>query len=311
MVSYCSLFLLLLIAVGPVQAQGPDSFFETVNLRKDSSISSFLSSTPYYRKRRGTLYGQNGIVFKVLQINRLDLNQARKLSKSYEFKVPKYYLEHSDLRDAKEQEYEFATNTSEGTEKSKKPDPLTRDSDQIINSDSPLTLKPFIFATYRSLEAKNKGVVKDTSEGALRIGTNISSKYYTSQFFYETGKTFSRIDLGAMKIISPNLHLGMRLMFASAQFKDSGATAKIVSTNAFVQATGKHQVKNGFVFSLTGAGTIQGSVLAHLDVSRSWTINKKLKISPTIGYEYLNLRSPDTRLNSASFLAGVFAEFPF
>jgi len=144
-----------------------------------------------------------------------------------------------------------------------------------------------------------------------RIGTNISSKYYTSQFFYETGKTFSRIDLGAMKIISPNLHLGMRLMFASAQFKDSGATAKIVSTNAFVQATGKHQVKNGFVFSLTGAGTIQGSVLAHLDVSRSWTINKKLKISPTIGYEYLNLRSPDTRLNSASFLAGVFAEFPF
>ncbi len=193
----------------------------------------------------------------------------------------------------------------------KKPKPSKKNIRLGTKSSSPLSFDPFLFAVFRSIEAKNDGVNKKTSESALRIGTDLSSKYYTSQVFYETGKTFSRIDLGAMKIISPNFNIGMRLMFVSAQFNDSGATAKIVSTNAFVQATVKHQVKNGFVFSLTGAGTFQGSALAHLDVSKSWTIKKKLKISPTIGYEYLNLRSSDTRLSSTSFLAGVFAEFPF
>jgi hypothetical protein len=192
----------------------------------------------------------------------------------------------------------------------KKPKPSKKNMRLVTKSSSPLSFDPFLFAVYRSIEAKNDGVIKKTRESALRIGTDFSSKYYTSQIFYETGKTFSRIDLGAMKIISPNFYVGMRLMFASAEFKDSGQIAKILSTNAFVQATGKHQVQNGFVFSLTGAGTIQGSALAHLDVSKSWIVKKKLKISPTIGYEYLYLKSSDTRLNSASFSAGVFAKFP-
>jgi hypothetical protein len=62
---------------------------------------------------------------------------------------------------------------------------------------------------------------------------------------------------------------------------------------------------------LTGAGTIQGNAIAHLDVSKSWIIKKKFKISPTLGYEYLKLGSSSARLNSANFLTGVFAEFSF
>jgi hypothetical protein len=152
-------------------------------------------------------------------------------------------------------------------------------------------------------------LTNNSSDVAARVGTNLSSKHYDSQMFYETGNSFSRLDLGVMKIISPKLQIGGKFMFASAYFKDSKGSAKIGSTHAFIQATGKHQAQNGVVCGMTGAGTLQGSLLVNLSVSKSWIINKEIKISPILGYEYLDLKGAGTTLNSAATLVGAFAEF--
>ena len=186
------------------------------------------------------------------------------------------------------------------------------ESPEKSNSRTPLILAPFIYGISRSLKAKgNDVVIKNTREGAMRIGTNLSSRYYASQLFYEAGKTFSRADLGLMKIISPKFQLGGNLLFASGKLRGPQNTAQINSVHAFIQATGKHQTQNGFIFDLKGAGTVQGSLLASLWASKGWMIKKEFKISPTIGYEYLDLKTSDTRLSSTSFMAGLFAEFPF
>ncbi len=173
-----------------------------------------------------------------------------------------------------------------------------------------LRLAPFLFYSARSIDAKNDDVKKKSNGNAVRIGANLDSKYYSSQAFYETGKVFSRTDIGVMRTLSPYFQLGGKVLFATAKFSDSGKTARINSIHAFIQATGKYETRNNFLFSLNGAGTVQGSLLANLFLAKSWLIQDKFKLSPTIGYEELMLKSSGTRLNSSSFLAGIFVEFP-
>lgn len=174
-----------------------------------------------------------------------------------------------------------------------------------------LNLAPFLFVTSRSIDAKNDDVAKKSNGNAIRIGANLESKYYSSQAFYETGKIFSRTDIGVVKTLSPYFQVGGKVLFAAAKFTDSQKTAQINSVHAFIQATGKYEAHNGFLFSLNGAGTVQGSLLANLFVARSWVIQNKFKLSPSIGYEELRLKSSGTRLNSSNFLAGMSVEFPF
>ncbi len=173
-----------------------------------------------------------------------------------------------------------------------------------------LQLTPFLFYSARSIDAKNDDVTKKSNGNAVRIGANLDSKYYSSQAFYETGKIFSRTDIGVMRTLSPYFQLGGKVLFAAAKFSGSGKTAQINSVHAFIQATGKYETQNGFEFKLNGAGTVQGSLLANLFLAKSWVIQDKFKLSPSVGYEELRLKSSGTRLNSSGFLAGMFIEFP-
>ncbi len=173
-----------------------------------------------------------------------------------------------------------------------------------------INLAPFLFASSRSIDAKNDEVTNKSKGNAIRAGANLDSKYYSSQAFYETGKIFSQAEIGAMKILSPYFQVGGKVLFASAKFSDSQSSAKINSTHAFIQGAGKYETQNGFCFGLTGAGTVQGSLLANFSVLKSWVIQDKFKFSPSIGYEELRLKSSGTKLNSSSFLAGIFVEFP-
>ena len=174
-----------------------------------------------------------------------------------------------------------------------------------------LQLAPFLFLMSRSIEARNKDVKKSSSANALRVGSRLDSKYYSSEAFYETGSSFTRTDLGIMKTLNPYFQLGGRGIFASANFKSSEGSARINSLHAFIQASGKYETENNYSMTLTGGATLEGSFFANFSLTKSFIIFNKIKISPTIGYEDLRLRSSDTRLNSASILAGVFAEFPF
>jgi hypothetical protein len=174
---------------------------------------------------------------------------------------------------------------------------------------APLRFEPFLFAMSRSIEAKNKYVKKSFSETAYRIGANLDSQYYNSHAFYESGKDFSRTDFGLMKTLSPYFQLGGKVIFASVKFKTAKGNARINSIHGFLHATGRYETQNRLAFRSSGGVTVQGSLLVNFLVSKSWMIQDKYKISPTIGYEELSLRNSGTHLNSSSFLAGVFAEF--
>lgn len=182
----------------------------------------------------------------------------------------------------------------------------------LLNSpskDSAVT--PFFAALSRSVKTENESASAESQESAQRLGLNFQNKSYDSQFFYETGSTYSRMDLWAMKALTSYLQIGARLTHVSANFKTAEARAETTNTFALFQVSTKHETESGYGFLLSGAGTLQGSFMGGLHASKSWQIGQTFRLTPTIGYEYLNLKTNTTIINSMSWLAGLFVELNF
>ena len=169
-------------------------------------------------------------------------------------------------------------------------------------------IAPFAFAVSRSFDAKNVDVAKTASEGALRFGADLTYKSYFAELLYETGSTYKRADISTFKTIGSKFDLGLRFMQIAANFNDGTNNAEINNSHAFLQARGNHSLENGVKFSLSGGGTLQGSIIGALAASKSWLLKENYKLTPSLGYEYLDVKGDGTSLKSSNYLAGLFFE---